>query len=278
VSRSPRAVYSEPLPLDLLEPPIRGLILDMDGVLWKETQPIGDLAVVFAAISRRKLAVTVATNNAMKTVAQCRAKLNGFGVDLEPSQIITSAEATADTLAGAFSGGSVFVVGERGLLQALEERGFEAVTDPKTDRSYVAVVVGLDRALTYLSLQKAATLVRAGAPFFATNPDKTFPTPEGLVPGAGAVLAAIAAASGSLPTVIGKPSPLLFQIAATRMQLAPESILVVGDRLETDVAGGQAFGARTALVLTGVSSEAEAQAWTPPPTMVAPSLGALLSP
>ena len=100
--------------------------------------------------------------------------------------------------------------------------------------------------------------------------------PEGLVPGAGAVLAAIATSSGRQPIVIGKPSPLLFQTAARHMDLGPESILVVGDRLETDIAGGQAFGARTALVLSGVSSLQQAAGWAPAPTIIASSLSDLV--
>jgi len=277
VSPSRSTASGEKLQLELLEPPVRGLILDMDGVLWKEAEPIGDLASVFAAISTRGFSVTIATNNAMKTVDEYRLKLHGFGVDLEPWQIITSAEATADTLATAFpERGVLFVVGERGLVQALQSRGFEVVTDAKFDRAYAAVVTGLDRELSYLKLQKAATLVREGAPFYGTNPDPTFPTPAGLVPGAGALLAAIVSASGREPIVIGKPSPLLLEIATGRMGLAPESVLIVGDRLETDVAGGQAFGARTALVLSGVSTREQAGAWRPAPTLVAPSLGALI--
>jgi 4-nitrophenyl phosphatase len=225
-----------------------------------------------------RLAVTVATNNAMKTVEEYLIKLRGFGVALEPWQIVTAGDATADTLATAFPRrGALFVVGEHGLRQALRERDFDVVVDPVLQREFVAVVAGLDQDFTYAKLERASTLVRAGLPFYGTNPDPTFPTPRGLVPGAGAVLAAMYAASGRQPTVVGKPSPLLFQTAAGRLRLGAESLLVVGDRLETDIAGGQAFGARTALVLSGVSTSAQAAAWTPPPTFVAASLGHLIA-
>jgi 4-nitrophenyl phosphatase len=251
--------------------------LDGDGVLWNDSEPIGDLAEVFGMISRKRLAATVATNNAMMTVDQYLAKLRGFGVAVEPWQIVTSGEATADTLASAFpQRGPLFVVGEHGLREALRERGFEVVVDPELMREFIALVAGIDQDFTYAKLQRASTLVRAGVPFYGTNPDPTFPTPRGLVPGAGAILAAIASASGRQPTVVGKPSPLLFQIAASRMQLGAESLLVVGDRLETDIAGGQAFGARTALVLSGVSTSEQAANWSPSPTFVSPSLGHLL--
>jgi 4-nitrophenyl phosphatase len=263
--------------LEDLEPPIRGLILDGDGVLWKDSEPIGNLAAVFGAISRMQVAATVATNNAMMTVDEYLAKLRGLGVALEAWQIVTAGEATADTLASEFpQRGPLFVVGEHGLRHALRERGFEVVVDPGLRREFMAVVAGIDQDFTYATLQRASTIVRAGVPFYGTNPDPTFPTPHGLVPGAGAVLAAIAAASGRQPTVVGKPSPLLFQTAARRMKLGAETLLVVGDRLETDIAGGQAFGARTALVLSGVSTLEQAAAWNPSPTFVASSLGHLL--
>jgi 4-nitrophenyl phosphatase len=277
VSLTPDTASVEHLQLDHLHPPVCGLILDVDGVLWKEAEPIGDLVAVFNAIASRGLLLTVATNNAMKSVDEYVVKFRGFGVQLEPWQIVTSADATADTLASTFSErGAVFVVGEPGLRDALRSRGFEVVTDPQVERGYAAVVAGIDRELTYDKLQKAAAEIRSGAAFYGTNPDPTFPTPAGLVPGAGAVLAALVAASDRHPIVIGKPSPLLFQIAASRMNLSPEGVLVVGDRLETDIAGGQAFGARTALVLSGVSTHAQARAWKPAPTIIAASLSALL--
>lgn len=263
--------------VEALEPPVRGLILDADGVLWKDNQQIGDLAAAFGAISRMRLAVTLATNNAMMTVQEYLARLSGLGVALEPWQIVTAGEATADTVGSALpQRGSLFVVGEHGLRDALRERGFDVVVDSSVQRDFVGVIAGIDQDFTYAKLQKASTLVRAGVPFYGTNPDPTFPTPLGLAPGAGAVLAAIAAASGRQPIVVGKPSRLLFQTAAERMKLGAESVLVVGDRLETDIAGGQAFGARTALVLSGVSTREQAAAWSPAPTLVASSLGDLL--
>jgi 4-nitrophenyl phosphatase len=224
----------------------------------------------------RGLELAIATNNAMRTVEEYRLKLAGFGVEFEAGRIVTSAEATADTLASRLpAGGNVFVVGEHGVIEALTNRGFRVTTDPHVDAQYAAVVAGIDRSLSYLKIQKAANLVRAGTPFYGTNADATFPTEEGLVPGAGAILASIASAAGKEPTVVGKPSPLLFEIASQRMGLQPADLLVIGDRLETDVAGGQAFGARTALVLSGVSTLEQAQAWRPPPTLVAQDLTSL---
>jgi len=242
-------------PIDGLEPGVRGLIVDMDGVLWKEAAPIGDLPAIFSVVAARGLRLIAATNNATRSPEEYAARLRGFGVAVDADQITTSAEATARTLEARFPGaGAVFVVGERGLVERLHESGFEVITDPVDDRGVVAVVACLDREFTYRKLQAAATHVRKGAEFYGTNPDPTFPTPAGLVPGAGSIIAAIAAAVGKNPIIIGKPSPLMFEVAAARLGVGKEEVLVVGDRLETDIAGGQSWGARTALVLSGVST------------------------
>ncbi|HEX2697119.1 MAG TPA: HAD-IIA family hydrolase [Anaerolineales bacterium] len=264
--------------LDQLSPPVRGLILDMDGVLWKDDTPIGDLPKIFNGIRDRNLKVTLATNNATKTVDEYLSKLRGLGVALEPWQIITSSEATADVVEKAFpQKGAVFVIGENGIISALREKGFNPITDPDDDSPVLAVVVGIDRGVTYQKLRRATLHIRAATPFYGTNPDKTFPTPLGLVPGAGAILASIEAATDIKPIVIGKPAPFMLELAADRMKLSKGEVLVVGDRLETDIAGGRAMGARTALVLSGVSTESEADAWRPGPDLIATDLAELVN-
>src|SRR5512141_1357050 len=164
--------------LKALSPAVRGLILDMDGVLWKDATPIGDLARIFNSMRLAGLKVMLATNNATMTVNQYLQKLAGFGVTLDPSQIITSSHATAAALSKAFpERGAVYVVGENGVIAALVESGFSAITDPDDETPVVAVVAGIDRSLTYQKLLRAMTHIRAGARFYGTNPDTTFPTP-----------------------------------------------------------------------------------------------------
>ena len=263
--------------LEQFSPSIRGLILDADGVLWKSTSPIGDLPRIFGRMRELGLKVTVATNNATITVEQYLEKFTGFGVHLEPEQIVTSAHATAAALQKAFpEKGAVFIVGETGLISTLCKAGFEAISDAEDSRQVVAVVAGMDRGLTYLKIRRAMWHIRAGARFYATNPDATFPTPEGLVPGAGAMVAAIRAAAGVDPIFIGKPAPFMFTLAAERMGLHVKEILNVGDRLETDIAGGQGVGTRTALVLSGVSTDEQARQWRPQPDIIVKDLAALL--
>lgn len=230
---------------------IDGLILDMDGVLWRGPRAMPGLATFFQAILRLGTGFILATNNSTRTVGQYVDRLAGFGVQVRPEQVLTSAYATADHLLGmAERGAKVYAVGEEGLEAALESRGFRLTADGAQ-----FVVAGLDRAFTYGKMATAAALIGKGARFIGTNPDLTLPTPSGPLPGAGAVLAAIGAACGIEPTIVGKPEPLMFQQALAWLGTDPERTAVVGDRLETDILGGKNAGVRTILVLSGVTSK-----------------------
>ncbi|GIV66228.1 MAG: HAD-IIA family hydrolase [Chloroflexota bacterium] len=253
-------------------PQIKALILDMDGVLWRGKQPIGNLAEIFERIKSLGLKFTFATNNATGSVKQYVDKLRSFGVDVSPQQIINSPMAVAHYLKQLYpEGGAVYWIGETGLIEALEQAGFHYSED-----GVVAVVAGLDRQFTYEKLRKASFLIQKGIPFIGTNPDKTFPSPEGLTPGAGSILAAIEAASGTPPQIMGKPYPHLFRLALQQMKTQPHETLVIGDRLDTDIIGGVNAGCKTALVLTGVTTRAEAEQFQPKPDWIANSLGELV--
>ena len=257
---------------------IKALILDMDGVLWRDNTPIGDLPAIFARIRERGLSVALATNNATRTVDEYLDKFSGFGVTLEPWQIISSAAAAADILSKRFpNAGPIFIVGEKGLQHALEERGFSSITDPDDETVPLAVVGGFDRSVTYAKLRRATLHIRAGIPFYGTNPDKTFPTPQGLIPGAGAILAAIETATDVKPILFGKPLPAMMYMALEKLGTGPQETLVVGDRLETDIAAGQAAGCKTALVLSGVSSREQAERWQPAPDLIVEDLSSLVA-
>ena len=249
----------------------------MDGVLWKDDTPIGDLPAIFGRIESRGLKVTLATNNASKTANEYFEKLRGFGVTLEPWQIVTSSEATAHALAMKYpQKGAVFVIGGNGIVTALRTKGFTPITDPDDETRPLAVVSSWDRQLTFEKLRRATLHVRAGVPLYATNADRSFPTPDGLIPGAGAILAALETATDVKATVIGKPSPLMMELATERMGLTKDEVLVIGDRLDTDIAGGQAMKARTALVLSGVTTLEQANEWKPKPDLIANDLDELI--
>lgn len=250
---------------------IKALILDMDGVLWRDNAPIGDLATIFKTIMSR-YQVILATNNSTNSAAMYVEKLARFGVQLEDWRIVNSSQATAAYLKERFpKGGNIYIVGEKGLHQELTIAGFQ-----HAEADVLAVVVGMDREINYAKLTLAARFIQQGALYIGTNPDRTFPTPQGLAPGAGAILAAIEAASDVKPILIGKPAPEMYRMALQRLNLQPEQALVVGDRLGTDIAGAQNLGCRSALVLSGVSSRQEAENWQPVPDLIVEDLTHLL--
>lgn len=260
----------------MLSSTIKALIIDMDGVIWKGDASIGDLPSIFDRIRERGLGFVFATNNGTRTSEQYVARLQTFGVTVEPWQVITSAQAAAHGLSQKFPPGTkVFMIGEAGIRSALEEKGFEVLSIENAPHAQ-AVLVGIDRKITFQKMVEATLLVRRGVPFYVTNPDKTFPTPRGEIPGAGAWYSVIATASGVEPIVAGKPFPFLMELALERLATLKEETLVVGDRTETDIAGGQGVGCPTALVLSGVSSKLQADSWKPAVDLVADDLSRLI--
>ena len=251
---------------------IKALVLDMDGVLWRGGMPLGDLKEIFSKLIQAGVLYAFATNNATRHVDEYVEKISGYGIPVKPEQIFTSAKATAEYLKEKHpKGGNVYVVGENGLQRTLEEYGF-----PSEEKDAIAVVAGLDTHINYTKLSQATMLIRNGAPFIGTNPDLTFPIPEGQAPGAGAIIASIEASTSVKAEIIGKPRPVMFHQAMRYLSTTPDETLVVGDRLETDIAGGQAAGCRTAVVLTGVSTREMAESWQPKPDIICESLTQLV--
>ncbi len=249
-------------------PQIKTILLDMDGVIWRGYEPVIDIQALFDKIYQLECQPYCVTNNATSTVDGYLERLNGFGVGLSPDQIITSAEATASYLAGYIQeGSSIYVIGEEGLKETISKYGFRITDDPELDQP-TAVVVGLDFNITYKKIYLAANLVREGALFIGTNPDKTFPMSGGLAPGAGSIISPVEAASGTVPVMMGKPEGHLYQMALSRSGSLPEETLMLGDRLDTDILGAQRLGIRTGLVLTGISSLDDAENWQPRPDMI----------
>ena len=256
-----------------LQPKITSLILDMDGVIWRDDQPIGNLPIVFSEINNLGLKFAFVTNNSCLDTSQVVNKLNSVGVKSSSDQVITSSMAAAQLLKNRFPGGGpVYIVGEIGLYNTLKEFGFY-----NTDRKPLCVIVGMDRQVTYQKISTASLLISSGVPLYATNDDKTYPTPRGLEPGAGAILAAIETATSVSPTVAGKPNSTVIELALKKLNSPKNQALMVGDRLETDILAGQRAGTRTALVLSGVSTRTDLQQWFPKPDLVAENLSQLLN-
>jgi 4-nitrophenyl phosphatase len=231
---------------------LRYLLIDMDGVLWRGEQPMPGLADFFGFLREHQIKFTMVTNNASRTSEYYVKRLAGYGVEIVADEVITSAQATASYLAQQSEPGTpVYYIGEDGLGRALCESEFTLVDDNTTPKY---VVVGWDRELTYAKLAQATVYIFDGATFVATNPDRTWPSERGQLPGAGAILAALQAATGVEPIIIGKPSPLSLEMAMRRMGATAPATAMLGDRLETDILGGINAGVTTVLVLSGITS------------------------
>ena len=242
-------------------------VLDLDGVVWLLEQAIPGAPAAVAALRAAGERVLFVTNNSSRPAADVAAALAAIGVPATGDDVVTSADAAAALLE---PGERALVLGGAGVLLALRERGVTTVVG-EPDGPVDAVVVGLTRELTYDRLAAAATAVRNGARLVATNADPTLPTPNGPLPGAGSIVAAVATASGADPVVAGKPHEPM--AVAVRRRIGPGPHWLAGDRLDTDGRFAAAMGARFALVLTGVTS-ADDVPYDPEPDLVAPDLAA----
>ena len=251
---------------------LRSLLIDMDGVLYRGNAPIQGAGEFLRFLRQIGVHFLLLTNNSTLTTAQYVAKLARMGIQVEEKEILTSGEATAMYLAGiAPPGTKVYLIGEQGVRKELEKRRF--VLSEDMDVAYV--VVGLDHQFDYEKMTRATRAIRAGAKFIGTNPDKTFPSEGELTPGAGALLAAIEAATDTAPLVIGKPQPAIFEIAFQKLQADPKTTAILGDRLDTDILGGKRLGLMTILVLSGVTDQQQLANSTLVPDLVYEDVAAL---
>jgi HAD superfamily hydrolase (TIGR01450 family) len=237
-------------------------LLDLDGVVWLTGAPIPGAARAIDRLRRGGEKVVYFTNNSGPRLAEHLDQLAAAGVTAAPGELLTSAQAAALLLDG---GSKAAVVGGPGIDEALMERGVSIVGAGEHPD---AVVVGRTTTFTYDELAEASGAIAAGARFVATNTDATLPTPDGPVPGAGAIVAFLAAASGKGPEVAGKPHQPSVELVAARVGAVD---VVVGDRPETDGAFGRALGSKFVLVLSGVTRESDLPV-EPTPDLVAPDL------
>lgn len=230
-------------------------LLDLDGVLYRGDQPIPRAAATVTALRDLGKNVAFVTNNSARTPESVLANLAAVGVTAAVDEIETSALTTASALE-VRGIGSALILGEEGLRTALEEVGVRSVgVDEQPD----AVIVGWDRSVTYASLTAASVAIQRGAMFFASNDDASYPAPDGVtLPGAGAIVAALAVASGTEPEVFGKPNPPILHAALARV--GGGRPLVIGDRVGTDIEGARRAGWDAALVLTGISTREDLRA------------------
>ncbi|WP_349432611.1 HAD-IIA family hydrolase [Methylomarinum sp. Ch1-1] len=247
---------------------INALIIDMDGVLWQGNKPLPGLNDFFRTLRALRLPFILATNNASLTADQYIDKLEALGVTVGPSEVLTSGMATAQYLASRYEPTStrVYVIGESGAKIPLQQQGFILTDHDHTNADIV--VSGLDKSLSWDKLATAALNIRAGAHFVGTNGDVTLPTERGFVPGNGATLAALEAATGIKPTLIGKPEPIMYQQAMAILSTPAAETIAIGDRLDTDILGAVRADMRSLMVLSGISSEQDIENVDYQPTWV----------
>ena len=262
------------------------LLVDLDGVVYRGAEPVPGVAAVLAARAKGGDEVVYVTNNSMHYRGDYVTRLAGMGAPVSADTVVSSSRATAAYLREHDPEiRRVLAIGASGLDRELREAGYEVVraSAAATRMSQEgldgmaaagepdAVVVGLDPNLTYLRLAAAADCVRAGAHFIATNRDPVYPTERGLRPGAGSIVAAVEATTGVVPVSIGKPERYLLEAAAHAVGREPNEAVMIGDMLATDVAAAKGVGARSVLMLTGVTTRAQLEAAPPDahPTEVA---------
>jgi NagD protein len=233
---------------------IRSWLMDMDGVLVREEQPIPGADRFIARLRERGTPFLLLTNNSIYTRRDLAARLAANGLEVPEEAIWTSALATARFLEDQRPGGSAFVIGEAGLTTALHDAGYTL-----TERAPDYVVLGETRTYSFERITRAIRLIAAGARFIATNPDATGPAADGPLPATGSVAALISRATGVAPYFVGKPNPLMMRSALNTIDAHSETAAMVGDRMDTDVVSGLEAGMETILVLTGVTTREEAE-------------------
>jgi NagD protein len=245
--------------------------MDMDGVLIREQTVVPGANRFIERLRALERRFLVLTNNSMYTPRDLAARLTAIGLDVPEERIWTSAMATANFLDGQRPEGSAFVVGEAGLTTALHAIGYTL-----TDRDPDYVVLGETRTYSFERIARAIRLIAAGARFIATNPDPIGPTPDGPLPATGSVAALISRATGVEPYFVGKPNPLMMRSALNAIDAHSETSAMVGDRMDTDVVSGLEAGMHTVLVLTGITSRADAERFPYRPSRIVDSIADLV--
>ena len=226
------------------------ILIDLDGTVYRGSEMIEGANRFIRTLKKRSIPYLFVTNNSSRTPEAVAEHLQNIGIECEAGEVCTTAQAAAHYAVEHELGSRAFVIGEEGLRQALSSACIDTVDDQPD-----FVIQGIDRAFDYEKLRKAVHFISEGCPYVLTNPDLKLPSEKGFLPGAGAIAAAIQAASQAEPILIGKPSPVIMRYAIKKLGFAAKDVWVVGDGVRTDIAAGQAVGSRSALVLTGVTTK-----------------------
>jgi HAD superfamily hydrolase (TIGR01450 family) len=252
-----------------------GLLVDLDGVVWIGREMVPGAVEALTQLLADGMEIVFVTNNSVKSPSAYAARLRDAGIEVGADRVLTGGVTTARLAAERVGpGGSAFVIGAPGFKEAVAAAGLNLL-DGEAAESADVVVVSAHREFDYAELLTATRALQGGAALFGTSRDPTLPMPGGAWPGTGATLAAVETASGKRAETGGKPEPHLFEQARA---LIPEAtrIAIVGDRIASDIVGGQRAGLVTVLVLTGACTRADAEAADPPPDHVVDDLPGLL--
>ncbi|VEF47086.1 HAD-superfamily subfamily IIA hydrolase [Bacillus freudenreichii] len=227
-----------------------GYLIDLDGTMYRGTESIPDAIEFVKRLKQKRIPYLFVTNNSSKTPEQVADYLNHFGIEAEEKDVFTTSLATVEYLYANHPETSIYVIGEEGLTTALREKGFKF-----DEQNPEAVVIGIDREITYDKLAKACLAVRNGALFISTNGDVALPTEKGLMPGNGAITSVISVSTQTDPIFIGKPYSIIMEQALKALGTPKDKTLMIGDNYDTDIMAGINFEMDTLLVHTGVTTK-----------------------
>jgi len=248
-----------------------GYLIDMDGVLYRGSELIPGAVPFIQQLREREIPFRLLTNNSQRTRRDVVAKLARLRIDIKEEHVFTSAIATARYLAQQKPGGTAYVIGEGGLLNALHQNGY-AVVDHDPDY----VIVGEGRTFNLEMVEAAVRMIGKGAKLIATNMDANCPTQNGLRPGCGAMVGMLEMATGIKAFSVGKPSPIMMRAARKELDLTTDQTTMIGDTMETDILGGVQLGFHTVLVLSGGTRRDDLKHFAYRPEMIVDSLAELV--
>ncbi|HWO94922.1 MAG TPA: TIGR01457 family HAD-type hydrolase [Bacillus sp. (in: firmicutes)] len=245
----------------------KGYLIDLDGTMYRGTELIQEARDFVMALKEKDIPYLFVTNNSTRTPRQVAEKLKQFDIPAEEEHVFTTSQATANYLYERNPSGSVYVIGEEGIHEAIQEKGF-VFKEENPD----FVVVGLDRSINYEKLATACLAVRRGAMLVSTNGDIALPTERGLLPGNGSLTSVIAVSTKTKPLFIGKPESIIMEQALRVLGVPKEETLMVGDNYDTDIMAGMNAGLDTLLVHTGVTTKELLEGYEKKPTYTVDSL------
>ena len=255
--------------------PYRGWLFDLDGTVYRGDDLIPGADATIAALRADGRRVVFLSNKPLQTRADYARKLTKLGIPTEDDEVLNSSLVLARHLAGLDPGAPVFVIGEPPLIAELRAHGFEV----RTDHRVRWVVIAFDRTFDYAKLNTALQAVRrSDARLIATNPDRTCPTEDGEIPDCAGMIAAVEAVTGrTVETIVGKPSPIILEVALGVLKVPASDAVMVGDRIETDILMGKRLGLGTVLVLSGITAAGDPRIGELRPDLVLPSIKELLT-